>query len=183
MKMSDTIGWHNEMAIYKFKDPDQKIHRRHEEEGVSAEVLAKEHFSDLKAVEYQHGNVACNAGLGDLLKLVFTTGGTKYDSSNAYIGVGDGNNVTVTPEAGDTDLDAPTNKLRKLVSSGPTINSQTVTMSASFGDNEGEWVNQWREVGLFNHTSAGVMLCHLGGDKGVKGDGETWVVQLSLTFS
>lgn len=129
--------------------------------------------------EFENNGLA-NAGIDELWTLVGGTGATQFDSTNAYIGVGDDNTVFA---AAQTDLQAVANKLRKgMEATYPTYgSSQKITFKSSFGGTDANW--HWEEFGVFNASVAGVMLNRKVEDEGPKTAGQTWVVTLEITLS
>ncbi len=125
-------------------------------------------------------NGLANAGINELLTLACGTGATKFDNTNAYIGVGDDATAFA---AAQTDLQAATNKLRKAMEATyPTYgSSQKVTFKSSFGGTEANW--HWQEFAVFNAATAGVMLNRKVSDQGTKTAGQTWVVTLEISLS
>lgn len=126
------------------------------------------------------GNILVNAGINALWTLVAGTGGTKFDSTNAYIGVGDS---TTAAAAGQTDLQAATNKLRKgMDASYPTYGtSQKATWKSTFGTSEANFA--WNEWGIFNASSAGTMLNRKVNAFGSKTSAESWALTVDVTLA
>lgn len=98
-----------------------------------------------------------------------------FNSSNARIGVGDGNTAFA---ADQTDLQG-TNKLRKLVSGSPTRDDNSIDFTSEFGTSEGNF--EWLEIGLFNSASGDYMATRrtLTGF-GTKPSSEVWTVTLTV---
>ena len=100
-------------------------------------------------------NLTTNAGGAALLDLLIGAGGTAFNNANSYIGVGDSNTA---PAVGQTNLQAATNKLRKAMEATfPSRSGQVVTFRSVFATGDANW--SWEEMGIFNHASAGTMLC------------------------
>ena len=76
-----------------------------------------------------------------------------FDVTHAYLGVGDG---TTAFSATQTNLQAATNKLRKLVDAAPTFSTATINFVATFTTAEANYA--WQEDGIFNAVTAGEML-------------------------
>jgi hypothetical protein len=125
-------------------------------------------------------NILVNGGINELWKLATGTGGVKFDSINANIGVGDSNTAE---SASQTDLQAVTNKLRKSMNGGfPTYGtSQKVTFQADFTSAEANF--HWYEFAVFNDPTAGTMLNRKVSDQGTKTAGQTWRVSVEITLS
>ena len=107
---------------------------------------------------------------------------TKFDSTHAYVCVGDSNDVF---DAADTDLQAATNKLRKLVDSGyPTRTGPLMAFKATFSGSEAN--HAWKEWGIANGAASGagvLMLNRLVEDNGVKAVNQVWVIEVDLTIT
>lgn len=108
---------------------------------------------------------------------------TKFDASNAYIGVGDGTLAFATSQ---TDLQG-TNKLRKGMDSGypdqdplSAGDNAKVRYQATFGTSEANWT--WNEWGLFNASTGGVMHNREVENLGQKTSAATWVFQVDLSI-
>lgn len=125
------------------------------------------------------GNLMVNAGLQLMEDLLIGAGGTVFNNANSYIGVGDS---SASEAAGQTDLQAATNKLRKAMSATyPSRSSQTVTWRAAFGSTDANYA--WNEFAIFNASSAGTMLNRKVSGQGTKASGQTWTVDLAITWS
>lgn len=126
------------------------------------------------------GNILVNAGINALWTLACGTGATKFDSGNAYLGVGDSNTAEAATQ---TDLQAVANKLRKAMNATyPTYGtSQKVTFQSDFTGDEANW--HWEEMAVFNASSSGVMLNRKVSDQGTKTSGQTWRLTLEITLS
>ena len=124
------------------------------------------------------------AGINHLISGLIGTAVTAYNAANTYIGVGDSSTAVASTQ---TDLVAATNKLRKLVTGGPTPLTgsgsmvRTTTYTTSFGSSEANWA--WNEWGVFKASTAGTMLCRSTGTFGTKVAGQTWTVTATLQFT
>jgi hypothetical protein len=103
-----------------------------------------------------------------------------FDATNAFIGVGDS---TTAFSAAHTDLQAATNKLRKVVDGAPSVTGAQITLVATFGTGDANFA--WEEWGVFNHTSdtADAMLCRKVEALGTKTGSQTWVATVTLTVA
>lgn len=121
-----------------------------------------------------------NEGITALLNLLTGGAETAYSNANAYIGVGDSSTAFA---ASQTALQAASNKLYKaMVASYPAISGQTVTFRASFGSSEGNFA--WNEFTVANGNSDSAdNLLRVVSAQGTKASGQTWVVDINLTFS
>lgn len=102
-----------------------------------------------------------------------------FNASNARIGVGDSSTAFA---ASQTDLQAATNKFRKLIDSAPARTNNSVDFTSSFALAEANYA--WNEIGLFNSPSGDHMATRrtLSGF-GTKTSSEQWVVTLTVVFT
>ena len=104
--------------------------------------------------------------------------GTVFNNANARLGVGDGNAAFAVAQ---TDLQG-TNKFRKAMDSGyPTITPPKVTFKSTFAQSEANFA--WKEWGIFNAASGGVMLNRVIESNGTKQSNQTWVLEVEVTFA
>jgi len=126
------------------------------------------------------GNVLLNEGITALQNLLTGAAETNFGNANAYIGVGDDNTAAA---ASQTGLQATTNKLYKAMeASYPTISAQTTTWRAVFGSSEANF--NWREFTVANGNSDSAdNLNRLVSDQGTKASGQTWTLDVAITWS
>jgi hypothetical protein len=98
------------------------------------------------------------------------------DASNGYICVGDSSTAF---SAAHTDLQAASNKFRKLLNGAPGLSGADMTFVAVFGSSEANF--PWLEMGIFNHASAGTMLCRKVIAQGTKASGQVWTYTVVVT--
>lgn len=104
--------------------------------------------------------------------------GTAFNSSNARLGVGDGNAAFAVTQ---TDLQG-TNKLRKGMDAGfPTVEPPIVTFKSTFAPDEANFA--WNEWGVFNAATGGVMLNRVVESNGTKQSNQTWILEVDITFA
>lgn len=126
-------------------------------------------------------NLLLNEGINELWTHLCSAGGTKFDNTNAYIGVGDsatGENAT------QTGLQAASNKLYKGMDGGyPTYGTaQKAVWKVTFGSAEANWA--WNEITVANGNSdAADNLNRKVQAIGTKVNGMTWSVELTITLS
>lgn len=132
------------------------------------------------AVAEIDGNLLLNEGITALLNLLLGNAETNFGSANAYIGVGDSATVE---SAAQTDLQAATNKAYQAMEAGyPIVSNQTVTWRAVFGSADANFA--WNEFTVANASSGtGDNLNRKVSAQGTKASGQTWTVDLSVTFS
>lgn len=132
------------------------------------------------ATDVIEGNLLLNEGITRLLNLLIGGGGTVFSNANAFIGVGDS---TTAESASQTGLSASTNKLYKAMQSGyPQISAQTVTFRAQFTGSEANFA--WNEFTVSNGNSdASENLNRKVAPNGTKANGQTWTVDVAITWS
>ena len=163
----------------RFWEARWRLEKRHEDIdsfGGSSEEF-HERFEPYEVIEGE-GNILVNAGIQLMLDLLIGAGGTVYSNANAHIGVGDS---TTAAAAGQTDLQAATNKLRKAMEATyPSRASQTLTFRSVFGSSDANW--DWEEWAIFNASSSGTMLNRKVQDFGTKTTG-SWTLTVTVTIS
>lgn len=159
--VADKGKWHAHFKIERFAN--------------DAELKAGRSY---KTTEFEH-NILVNAGINLMESLLIGGGGTVYSNANAYLGVGDSSTAAA---AGQTDLQAATNKLRKAMNATyPTQGSQQVVFQSDFGSSEANFA--WEEFATFNDASAGTMLNRKVSAQGTKTSGQTWRLTMTITIS
>lgn len=123
-------------------------------------------------------NLFLTAGITEVLKLATGATATAFSSSNARLCVGDS---STSAAAGQTDLQASTNKLRKLVDGTPSVSTNSVTFTATFGTGDANFA--WHEVGVANAASSGAMWSRTVADLGTKSSAASWVLTWTLSIS
>jgi hypothetical protein len=126
------------------------------------------------------GNLLLNEGITELLNLIGGISGSAWSNANAYLGVGDSSTAEA---ASQTDLQAATNKLYKAMASGyPQVSAQTITFRSQFTSAEANF--SWGEFTVSNSSSgSGKNLNRKVSAQGTKASGQTWTLDLSITFS
>ena len=141
---------------------------------------AKPFHPELPAISVIEGNLLLNEGITELIDLLIGAAATAFSNANAYIGVGDS---STAENATQTSLQAATNKLWKAMESGyPTNATQKVTFRAVFGSAEANYA--WNEFTVTNASDdTGDNLNRKVSAQGTKTSGQTWTVDLEITFS
>jgi hypothetical protein len=104
---------------------------------------------------------------------------TLFNNANAHLGVGDSATAFA---ASQTDLQAATNKLRKAMDATyPQRASNVVTARSTFGTSEANFA--WEEVGLFNASSGGTMMCRKTQALGTKPNTQSWELTATITYN
>lgn len=124
------------------------------------------------------GNLLLTAGATALWTKLTGGAGTVFDNTNAYIGVGDSSTAA---SAGQTDLQAATNKFRKVQDATyPQVSTNTVTFRATFATGEANFA--WNEWIVANASSGGTALNRKVESLGTKSSG-SWTLTVTLSLS
>ena len=110
---------------------------------------------------------------------------TYFNNGNAYIGVGDS---TTAAAATQTDLQAASNKLRKVMdASNPvhtdatTSGAATIQFKSTFASADANYA--WQEWAVFNGSSGGRMLNRKVESWGTKVSGASWTFTVTITLA
>jgi len=125
------------------------------------------------------GNLLLNEGITALQNLLTGAAETAFDNTNAYIGVGDDNTAESASQTGLLG----TNKVYLGMKSGyPSLAGQTTTWRAVA---DGATANfDWNEFTVANGNSdAADNLNRKVSAQGTKTSGQTWTVDLEITWS
>lgn len=126
------------------------------------------------------GNLLLNEGINELWTILCSSGGTKFDNSNAYLGVGDSTTAESPTQTGLLG----TNKFYKAMDAGyPTYGTnQKATWKATFGATEANFA--WNEFTVANGNSdAAKNLNRKVSSQGTKQSGQVWELTLEITLS
>ncbi len=130
-------------------------------------------------VKEGEGNLLLNEGINELFTLICGTGATKWDNSNARLGVGNSNTAA---SATQTALLGGSTEIKAMDGSYPTYGSdQKATFRATFGSSEGNFA--WEEWSLDNGVSADKNLNRKVSSLGTKVSGTTWVFTVEVSLS
>ena len=130
-------------------------------------------------VKEGEGNLLLNEGINELFTLICGTGATKWDNSNARLGVGNSNTAA---SATQTALLGGSTEIKAMDGSYPTFGtSQKATFRATFGSSEGNFA--WEEWSLDNGASALKSLNRKVSSLGTKVSGTTWVFTVEVSLS
>ena len=123
--------------------------------------------------------MALTTAFRDYMATYLTGTGTAYDNSNAYIGVGDS---TTAFAAGQTDLQAASNKLRKAMEATyPQVATNAITFRSVFATGDANWA--WEEWGVFNAAAAGTMMNRKVEALGTKTAAQSWQFTVTITLT
>src|SRR3990170_3278902 len=179
-KTGDKIGWKAHWRIDKFKDPTGEI-AKNMQAGMRISEAARLHAQTFICTEEYESNIALNEGLQELIDVICGLGTpTKWDNTNARLGVGDSNAAEVATQTG---LQAATNKTYKAMdTSYPARSNQTAEWRATFASGDANYA--WEEYTVVNASNdTGKNLNRKISSKGTKASGETWTLSLQISFS
>lgn len=177
----ERISWKALWTIYKWgNDSTGEIAQFLQNGGSLEQVMSM--FGVEPEIEKIENNIALNEGLQELIDIIIGASGThtKWDSTDAYLGVGDNSGSESTAQTG---LLATTNKLYKGMDSGyPQRTNQTAEWRATFGTSEANF--HWQEFTVANAGSdSGKNLNRKVSDQNTKTNSDTWTLSLQITFS
>jgi len=172
--MKDTIGYKPVWRITRYASEADYVAGKPSSvrDAVSGELLPP--------VSLVEGNVLLNEGITALLNLLTGAAETAFSNANTYIGVGDS---STGESASQTGLQAASNKAWKAMEATyPQISGQGVTFRGVFGTSDANY--DWNEftVGTSNDDS-GDNLNRKVSSQGTKASGQTWTLDLTITFS
>jgi len=128
------------------------------------------------------GNVLLNEGINQLWTILCTaSSGTKFDNTNAYLGVGDD---ATGEDPVQTGLIAVTNKLYVAMDGGfPTYGtSQQAAWRSTFTSAQANY--DWREFTVANGSSnTATNLNRKVSSQGTKASGQQWQLTLTITLA
>jgi len=179
-KTIDKVSWKAKWRIDKFKDLTDEIAKALQA-GMPVQEAISLYAKAFVCTEEFDANIALNEGLQELIDIICGLGTpTKWDNSNARLGVGDSNTAE---SATQTGLQAATNKTFKAMDATyPQRSNQTAEWRATFGSTDANYA--WEEYTVVNAASdTGKNLNRKVSSKGTKASGETWVLSLQITFS
>lgn len=100
-----------------------------------------------------------------------------FNSTNAYLGVG---SASTAFAASQTDLQEATNKNRNAMQAGyPTVSNQSMTFRSLWSASSANF--RWNEIGVFNNSTGGTMLCRDVQELGLKPNTQSWELTFVVT--
>ena len=118
-----------------------------------------------------------NAGVNFIAQAVMGNG-VPFNAANTHMGVGSSGNVF---NVSQTDLQG-SDKMRKAMDDGyPIIDGPKITFRSTFEASEANF--PWNEWGIFNAQTGGVMLNRVVESNGTKQDNQTWILEVTVTFT
>jgi len=171
--------WNPRWSIDKFRDRKDRVYKAGRDGVHVTEIMRQFPHLFVERLAFP-GNLLLNEGINELWTLVCGTGATKFDNTNAYIGVGDDDTAA---DPSDTDLKGSNKKYVAMDGSYPTYgSSQKGTWRSTFGSGDANWA--WKEITVANGSSgAAKNLNRKVQSMGTKASGSTWIATLEITLS
>lgn len=170
-RIEDRAGHRTTWRIARWaSEEDRRVNRTYTE----AEALALFGAAQLTEIE---GNILLNEGMNQLWTILCSSGGTKYDNTNAQCGTG-------TSATGETAADSALTAAvwKGMMTSFPTYGTANkATWKSEFLSAE---ANQaWNEFAVRNGSGADLMLNRKVSAQGTKTAGQVWELTLEITLS
>jgi len=188
-EISDSIKWRTVARIHCFSGPPEriaKIGRRAQAGDAISELVKTEEYRETKEID---GNLALDVGLNHLIDIIagLDPSAIKWDSSHAFIGVGDDGGAAV---ASQTQLEAERNGTDyQYVAMDAGFPMRTTSIDghpsvkyrASFLSGVACW--GWAEWCVANGNGAGKVLLNRKAEViGTKPAFDLWIFETELVF-
>lgn len=173
---TDGIGHETRFKLTKFRpqSDEDSIVNTIEDEGYDVAIAKHEPY---EVYEWK-GNIGLQEGLQEMWDLVIGAGGTPFNNTNTYVGVGDSDTGAVSTQVGLSG----TSKFYKKVSAGyPSRSGQTVTFLSVFASDEANF--HWKEFTVANGSSDSAKnLFRKVHVRDTKLAGEEWTLEVKVTL-
>lgn len=123
-------------------------------------------------------NLLLTAGATFVLQRMTSDSPTKIDGTTGRMCVGDG---TAAVTAGQTDLQAATNKLRKVFDAVPSVSGNQLQAVTTFLTSEANF--HWQELALANAASGATVVNRFLQDIGTKTSALQWILTITITLT
>lgn len=125
------------------------------------------------------GNLLLAEGITRLQNLLIGGGGTNYGNAAAWLGVGNNSGTAAQPQNG---LSGTSQAYRPMEAAYPQIAAQTTTWRSVFNSGDGNF--DWLEFTVANGSgNSAENLNRRVSDQGTKVAGQTWTLDLAITWS
>lgn len=174
----EVIRYKPKWRLHKFKDPENQIAKALGAGAPVDEVAERFPGALYESVEFP-GNVALNEGLQELIRLIAgISSPTAWNNANARLGVG---NSATAASAAQTGL-LGSKVYKAMDATYPQRSSQTAVWRTTFSGTVANFA--WYEYTVSNTaTNTGKNLNRKISTKGTKSAGESWTLELQITFS
>jgi len=164
--------------VYKFNDPTGEISRL-SQSGTPIDAILSKFKDALVETKVVKGNLFLNEGVNYIWTALCGGQFTPFDSSHAYIGVGDG---TTPEDYSQTGLQGTNKQYNPMDSGYPVYGSnRTATFRATFGPNDANFA--WNEWTVANGNSdTAININRKVESLGTKSPGSTWILTVQLTI-
>jgi len=175
----DSIGMSSIWELSKFRDDTGEIAKFLRKGGSIEEAIRRFKGKHLGTEKWK-GNLGLQEGRQELIDIICGLGApTKWDSGNARLGVGNSSNPVLEDQTG---LQGASKSWMAMDGTYPQRTAQTAKWRATWGVNDGNYA--WEEYTVVNASDdTGKNLNRCLSSKGTKAVGETWTLQLSITFN
>ncbi|MGA8903701.1 MAG: hypothetical protein WB661_01690 [Candidatus Bathyarchaeia archaeon] len=176
----DKAHWQPVWDIDKFLDPTGQVAKL-SQRGMSIARLNRMFSKQYLGRAHFKGNLLLNSGINVAWGLICGAGGTAFDNTHAYIGVGDS---SASPsDATKTGIQAATNRLNKAMDATYPLAaaSQAEVWRSTFGTSDANFA--WNEITVSDANDFTHALNRLVSAMGTKASGATWIAALTITLS
>ena len=179
LELHEHANWHPVWTIDRFKDPTGEIGVL-SQRGMTIARLNRMFTKQYLGRSRYKGNMLLNAGINVAWGLICGAGGTVFDNTHAYIGVGDSSATAVATQTG---IQAATNRLNVAMDSTYPLAAaaQAEVWRSTFTSANGNFA--WNEIVVSNANDWTHGLNRLVQTMGTKASGATWVASLTITLS
>ena len=182
--MEEKAGYRARWEIAKIR-ANEKVRKQIENQlknGTGIDEIVSQYPNEIEVKhEIMQGNILLNEGIDAIWALVAGDANElPFNSSNAYIGVGDS---TVAEDAGQTGLQGNNQTYMPMDDGYPQYGSdQRIVFRSTFGENDAN--HAWNEFTVANAAgNNGKNLNRKVESKGTKSQGEIWTLTLTITLS
>ncbi len=161
-ELFDSVRWDGYFTVAKYS---------------AAELAADPRATPYETVESGH-NLLVTSGANAYHQRLIGTSVTAFSSAAARLAVGDS---SAAPAVGQTDMQAATNKFRKLVDATPGIAGNQISFVATFLTSEANFA--WNEAGIINNSAGGDLLNRVQQTFGTKTSSLQWVLTGTIALT
>lgn len=172
------ISWHGHARVDKFYADDDLDLVYVDPDGRDLRVAPvwQRRATPYDVVEAE--NLLLTAGATLVLNRLAGITATAIDATNGRIAVGDS---TTAVSAGQTDLQAATNKYRQVFDAVPTVSGNQLQAVATVGTANANFA--WQEAGLANSASGATLVNRFLQNFGTKTSSLQWVLTVTITLN
>jgi hypothetical protein len=174
VQLKETVSYKSRWRIERWASEEDRLAGRRYSDEEALRLFGAPQVSEIE------GNLLLNEGINALWTILCSSSGTKFDNSNAYLGVGDSNTAE---SASQTGLQGTNKTYKAMDTSFPTYGtSQKATWRATFGSSDANY--SWNEFTVANGSSdSATNLNRKVSAQGTKASGQTWQLTLEISLS